>query len=113
MFLSLAIAAVLFVGSLFAQEPIVETTFWVRGNCPTCEKRIEKTLGKIDGVQETSWDLESGDVTVTFDSTQTNQETMEKAVAAVGHATKKHEADEDAHDKLPKCCREGYKKHYD
>lgn len=111
--LSLVIAAVLSIGSLFAQETIAETTFWVRGNCPSCEKRIEKTLKKIDGVQEAEWDQESGNVKVTYDSAQTNQESMEKAVAAVGHATKEHKADQVVHDKLPKCCREGYDKHHD
>jgi len=85
----------------------------VRGNCGSCEKRIERTLEKIDGVTDAEWDQESGEVTVSFDATKTDQETLEKAVAAVGHATKKHEAVKETHDKLPACCREGYEKHTD
>lgn len=95
------------------ESTVAEATFWVRGNCGSCEKRIERTLKKIDGVSEAEWDQESGDVTVTFDPAKTNQDALETAVAEVGHATKKYEADEEKHDSLPKCCREGFGKHND
>ena len=115
-FLSL-IAGVALLGStaLYAQDEAKagEAKFWVRGNCGSCEKRIEKTLEKIDGVKDAEWDFDSGEVTVSFDPAKTNQEALEKAVAAVGHATKNHEAVKATHDKLPKCCREGYEKHID
>lgn len=107
------VTAVFLTVVVFAQETIVETTFWVRGNCPGCEKRIEKALKNVDDVQKAEWDQDSGNATVAYDSTETNQDAMEQAVAAVGYATKNHKADKAAHDKLPKCCREGYEKHID
>lgn len=113
------IAAVAMVGSvsLTAQEQQTEkageTTFWVRGNCGSCEKRIEKTLENVEGVEDAEWDWDSGNVTVSFDPAKTNRDTLEKAVAHVGHATKKYKANEKNHDKLPACCREGYKRHQD
>lgn len=100
------------VASSFAAQAAEKTVeFWVRGNCGSCEKRIEKTLKKMDGVEKASWNEESGNVTVTFDDARTNQEAMEEALAKVGHATKTHKADKAGHDKLPKCCREGAEKH--
>lgn len=103
-------SAAVFAGEQGKSE---EVTFWVRGNCGSCEKRIERTLEKIDGVKDAEWDDESGNVTVSFDPAKTNQEAMEKAVAAVGHATKNHKAEKAAHDKLPSCCKEGHEKHHD
>lgn len=103
-----------FIVSSFAVHAAEKTAeFWVRGNCGSCEKRIEKTLKKIDGVQKAEWDQESGNVKVTFDDALTNQETMEESLAKAGHATKEHKADKKVHDKLPKCCREGEEKHND
>lgn len=96
-----------------AHETSTNATFWVRGNCPSCEKRIEKTLKKVDGVTEAEWDQESGNVTVAFDPEKTNQEALEVAVAKVGHGTKNHESDQKSHDALPKCCRTGFDKHTD
>lgn len=101
------------VSSFVAQAAEKTAEFWVRGNCGSCEKRIEKTLKKIDGVKEAEWDQETGNVKVTFDDALTNQEAMEKSLANVGHATKEHKADKKGHDKLPKCCREGEDKHDD
>ncbi len=115
-FLSLiAGAAILGSAALYAgeQENTSEAKFWVRGNCGSCEKRIERTLEKVDGVEDAEWDQESGEVTVSFDASKTNQEALEEAVASVGHATKSHEAVKETHDKLPACCREGYGKHRD
>lgn len=109
----LALILVLAPAFIQAQETIVDATFWVRGNCGSCEKRIEKTLKKVDGVTEAEWDQESGNVTVKFDPEKTNQEALELAVAKAGHATKNHEADEENHADLPKCCREGFQKHTD
>lgn len=110
----IAILVGVFVLSSFAAQAAEKTAeFWVRGNCGSCEKRIEKTLKKIDGVKDAEWDQESGNVKVKFDDALTNQEAMEKALANVGHATKEHKADKAGHDKLPKCCREGAEKHHD
>ena len=111
------IAGVVLLGSatLPAQsgEKLGEAKFWVRGNCPACEKRIETTLKKIDGVKEADWDQESGDVTVTFDAAKTDEDALEQAVATAGHATKRYDAVKENHDKLPGCCQEGYGKHID
>lgn len=83
----------------------VEKDFYVRGNCGMCEKRIEKTVMSVEGVESCDYDLESHKVSVMFDSTKTNEMMLHKAVAGVGHETKMEAMNEEAHENLPDCCK--------
>ena len=80
-----------------------KSTF-VAGNCGMCQARIEKAAKTVKGVAEASWDKETKMLQISFDQKQTNLSEIEKAIAAVGHDTKKFKADSEVYKNLPPCC---------
>jgi P-type Cu+ transporter len=58
----------------------IETkTFSVEGmTCQSCVKAVEKTLGKIDGVQKYEVDLEKGEAVVEYDPNKVKSKDIEK-----------------------------------
>ncbi|MEM9022891.1 MAG: cation transporter [Bacteroidota bacterium] len=78
-------------------------TFTVHGVCDQCKARIEKAA-KIPGVKFASWDKETQQLKVIYNSRKTDQASVEKAVAKVGHDTKSAKADSTTYRALPACC---------
>jgi copper chaperone CopZ len=72
--------------------------------CPSLTPIIEKCLAFERGVKEFSVNEEDKYVTVTFNTKKTNQEKIEKALAAIGVETPNCKANVKAVDKLPACC---------
>jgi P-type Cu+ transporter len=56
--------------------------------CASCVRRIEKALGKVEGVQEASVNLATEKARVVFDSELTSLETLKKAVEKAGYAVR-------------------------
>jgi copper chaperone CopZ len=81
-------------------------SFRVWGECDMCKARIEKAV-KDEGVTSGTWDSKTQILTVTFDSSKTNNDALSKKLASVGHDTEKFKAPDDVYAKLPVCC------HYD
>lgn len=79
------------------------TSFEVKGNCGMCEMRIEKAA-KIQGVILADWDMETSQLLLIYHTNQTEPLNVEKAIAAVGHATENVQANEKAYEELPGCC---------
>jgi len=79
--------------------------FKVYGNCGMCEKRIEKAANSVDGVSASDWDKESKMINVTFDDSETKVNAVHKAIAKVGHDTKKYKAKDEVYSELPGCCK--------
>lgn len=79
-------------------------TFLVAGECGMCKERIETAAKDLSGVSEAAWNVESDMLTITFDSGKTSVETVQKAVAKVGHDTKEFKASDEAYNKLHACC---------
>lgn len=109
--------AVLFTTSInsYAQESNkkVETSeFKVTGVCGMCKKRIENAA-LIKGVKMAEWNAETQTLKVVYSTKKTDQEEIEKAVAAAGHDTENVTAPDDAYKKLPGCCayRDGVEVH--
>lgn len=94
--------AMLSTSQLFAQSSKTET-FKVSGNCNMCKKRIEKAAS-FDGVSKAVWNVETKIMTVTYDSTKTSNEAIQKKIAGVGHDTEKQKAGNAVYEKLPDCC---------
>lgn len=61
--------------------------------CAACATRIEKGLGKIDGVESANVNLALEKATVRFDSDKTDVEAFEKKVSDLGYGTVKSSAD--------------------
>jgi len=80
-------------------------TVKVYGNCGMCKTRIEKAAKAVDGVKKAEWDKEKKELTVTFDSETTNLESIEKAVADVGHDTANVKAKDETYNDLHSCCK--------
>ena len=88
----------------FSQNSTVKTeTFAVKGNCEMCQTRIENAAD-IKGVKISKWDVEKKFITVTYDSTKTNIEKIQKAIAAKGYDVGELKGDDKAYAKLPGCC---------
>lgn len=99
-----ALATIVF--GLQAQKQKITTTdtFKVSGNCGMCEKRIEAAASKVKGVDKADWDAEKGIMILTYDLGETSVESVQKAIAEVGHDTEKVKADDKVYSKLPGCC---------
>lgn len=80
-----------------------EKTLAVFGNCEQCKARIEKA-GKIDGVSEINWNVDSKLLTVKLDTTVTGTDAILKAIAAVGHDNELYHGNDYAYQNLPACC---------
>lgn len=80
-------------------------SFYVRGNCEMCRERIETTALSVKGVSTAEWNVDSKELLVSYDSTQTSSIQIHEAVANVGHGTKLVPMNQEAHDNLHECCK--------
>ncbi len=87
-----------------ADKTIITTTIAVKGNCEQCKKRIENAAD-IKGVKFFEWDENTKIANVIYNSSKTNLETIEKAIAAKGYDADKQTGDISAYNKLPDCCK--------
>jgi len=76
----------------------------VSGNCDQCKTRIETAAKSVSGVRSADWSSETKMLHVQFDGKKTNSDTIQKAIAKVGHDTEKFKAPDEAYKKLPECC---------
>lgn len=83
---------------------VEEVEFTVLGNCGMCKDRIESAAYSVRGVRSANWDQEKQLLTLTFRTDRTDQETVEKAIAKVGHDTENFLTDEETHANLHHCC---------
>ncbi len=91
------------VHSIFGQTTKTEE-FKVSGNCGLCESRIEKAVNSVEGVNSADWDKETKILNVSFDTTKTDVDKIQIAIAKVGHDTEMHKADNKVYNSLPECC---------
>lgn len=92
---------------LSAQKGHLKTaSFPVSGNCAICKQRIEKAA-KSASAQSADWNSNTRSLTVTFDTTKTSQEHIQKKIAEAGHDNGAYTATDEAYQALPDCC------HYD
>ncbi|MDO5523659.1 MAG: efflux RND transporter periplasmic adaptor subunit [Bacteroidia bacterium] len=80
-------------------------TLMVQGLCEMCKDRIEKTARGINGVYSAVWELKTRELHLDFDKALTSKAAISKAVAAVGHDTDMHKADNNVYEALPACCK--------
>lgn len=77
--------------------------FEVAGNCGMCKNRIEKAAN-IKGVESAVWNIQTGELTVKYNSQQTKLNHIQQAIATVGHDTPLYTAPDDVYKKLHECC---------
>lgn len=54
-------------------------------SCPSCIKKIESTLNKVDGVDEVKVLFNSGRVRVEFDGAKTSADVLENTLVRLGY----------------------------
>ena len=54
-------------------------------HCESCENKIKKNMRFEKGVKKVETDLKSQHVTITYDPTKTNPETLKKAIEKLGY----------------------------
>ncbi|MES2627338.1 MAG: heavy-metal-associated domain-containing protein [Bacteroidota bacterium] len=98
------ILAIAFISGAAAQNPVVEKTVAVHGDCDMCKLRIEKTASYVKGVKKASWDKDQQQLTVIYREDKTTLAAIEEAIAKAGYDTEHVKANEEAYEKLPECC---------
>ncbi|MFT0849509.1 heavy-metal-associated domain-containing protein [Achromobacter sp. F4_2707] len=53
--------------------------------CPSCVKKIESTVSRVDGVQEVQVMFNSGRVRVEFDEARTNADALQDTMVRLGY----------------------------
>lgn len=87
-----------------AQNTAVTTqTIKVWGNCGMCKTTIEKAAKKA-GTTAASWDEDTKELRVSFDTTKTSSQRIQMAIAKAGYDTQDLTGDNSAYKKLPACC---------
>lgn len=104
-FTILAVLLILPFG-MFAQDKnnIITETFKVSGNCGMCKKTIEKAAKKEKSAKP-KWNVNTKQLTVSYDKTKTNADAILKQVAYAGYDNEKFMAPEDAYNNLHECCK--------
>ncbi|MCX7983939.1 MAG: cation transporter [Bacteroidetes bacterium] len=101
----LIVCFVVFLGIILPQvENIVETKFYVFGNCAHCKTRIENAL-KIPEVVSSQWSISTKYVRVVYNPRAISLDSLQKRIAAIGHDTEQHRAPDSVYSSLPKCCK--------
>jgi hypothetical protein len=88
----------------FAQKKNQKTeNFEVSGNCEMCKARIENAA-LANHASHAVWAAANRMLTVSFDSTKTTTEDIQKKLAEAGHDAGSFKAPDEVYNKLPACC---------
>jgi periplasmic mercuric ion binding protein len=99
-----SITALFTAVSMIAVAQTKTETFKVSGNCGMCKSKIEKAA-KGAGATTAIWNAESKDITVTYNSSETNTAKIQQKIADVGYDNVGFKAVTTAYNKLPGCCK--------
>ncbi len=83
--------------------PDIKVSFKVFGVCIQCKERIENAV-KIKGVQSGVWDMETGLLSLVYNSSKVSLEKIKNRIVAVGHDLEDRKSVNSVYNALPKCC---------
>ena len=92
-----------YLSNISSKKDIRTDTIHVDGNCNMCKDRIENAA-LIKGVKKVTWDKYKDQLVVIYDSSKTDLNKIQKAIAEAGHDTEKYKASDKTYNSLPKCC---------
>lgn len=81
----------------------MENDFKVYGNCNMCKSTMEKAVD-VDGVVKADWNKDTKMMHVSYDSTKTNQHSIEKMISESGYDTEMFRATDEKYNALHECC---------
>jgi hypothetical protein len=99
----LSLFSLLFISFASIAQTAKTENIKVWGNCGMCKKTIE-TAAKDAGATEANWNTETKILAVSYTSSSNNQK-IQKAVAASGYDTQDFTAPDEAYNKLHECCK--------
>jgi hypothetical protein len=99
----LSLFSLLFISFSAIAQTAKTDNIKVWGNCGMCKKTIE-TAAKDAGATEANWNMETKVLAVSYTSSSNNQK-IQKAVAASGYDTQDFTAPDEAYNKLHECCK--------
>jgi mercuric ion binding protein len=73
--------------------------------CGTCEKNIQKALGKVSGVKEVQVDTKLKTVKVSYETATATVDQIETAISGAGYDANGKKRDQGAYEKLDACCK--------
>ena len=76
----------------------------VDGNCGMCKERIETAVKADKNAKSADWNMSKKVLTVSYDSSKTDQKSILKSVAEVGHDNEMFRASDKVYDDLDACC---------
>lgn len=91
--------------SFAQQKKIQETSFEVKGNCKMCKARIEEAALHLKGVKFAEWNKDTDILSIAYRPDKIELDSIHKQIALIGHTTNKMEANTDAYEMLPNCCK--------
>ena len=77
--------------------------------CEMCKETLEKAMAYEKGVKESSLDVDSKILTVTYNTKKTSAEKIKLAVTKAGYDADEMPADAKAYDVLDACCKKDAK----
>ena len=83
---------------------LTKETFTVYGNCGMCERTIENSLKKVDGLKKADWDKDTDIMTVSFNPEVITLDAIKQKIADVGYDSDSHRAKDEVYNSLPGCC---------
>lgn len=97
----------------FAQEPkknqkaVIKTAIYCDHckECETCGKNFQANMHKIKGLKMFELDEKKMTITVYYNGTKTNLETIKKGISKLGYDADNIKADPSAYEKLDGCCK--------
>lgn len=84
-FFALAAIMIAFSISSILAEKITEAQLKTSAHCGSCKTKIEKAVNKLDGVTNSSLDLESNILTVKYDSDKLKLDDIRAKIKKVGY----------------------------
>jgi periplasmic mercuric ion binding protein len=110
--LSLFVFLFIFTGTINAQTSTEKSTkkstetikIKTSAECDMCKKRIEKEILLVKGVKKATLDLETKVLTVEYNPTKTNPDTIRKAISNIGYDADDVKANNRSSRQLPQCC---------
>ena len=104
----LIIIAAFFIASCSSESDSTETEtskFQVYGNCGMCEKTIESSLDGVKGITEADWNVETDEMTVSYDPEVITLDDIKQKIADVGYDSDSHRAKDEVYENLHSCCK--------
>lgn len=91
------------VNKTTVKDSLLVSQFTVWGNCEMCKETIEKSVDTI-GVKSARWDVDKKLMTISYDTSKINLQTIQQLIASSGYDNVAISGDDIAYKKLHACC---------